>query len=90
LVASLQIDAISHNALIPEQSLGIHDNVGNDLRDDLVDLAEFKYQDGFCAIPNRPGLGMQIDAKLVAAASQPVVDGRSPVWRIKEGSVAEW
>ena len=47
LAASLQVDAVAHNALIQEQSLGIHYNQGNDLLDYLVDPGVFDYKDGY-------------------------------------------
>ncbi len=55
LAACLQVDAVSHNAFIQEQSLGIHYNQGSDLLDYLVDPEVFIYRDGFVEIPAGPG-----------------------------------
>jgi len=90
LAASLQIDAVSHNALIQEQSLGIHYNVGNDLLDYLEDPEVFHYHDGYCAIPSGPGLGIQIDRLAVEKAATTTTAWRNPVWRLGDGSIAEW
>ena len=61
LAAYLQLDAVCYNAFIQEQSLGIHYNKGNDLLDYLKDPSVFAYEDGFVAIPQGPGLGIEID-----------------------------
>ncbi|HEY0771272.1 MAG TPA: galactonate dehydratase, partial [Sphingobacteriaceae bacterium] len=61
LAACLQVDATCHNAFIQEQSLGIHYNQGSDLLDYLVDKSVFDYKDGYCSIPNGPGLGIEIN-----------------------------
>lgn len=51
--ACLQIDAVSHNAFIQEQSLGIHYNKGNDILDYISNKEVFHYADGFVSIPRR-------------------------------------
>ncbi|HEX8328810.1 MAG TPA: galactonate dehydratase, partial [Hymenobacter sp.] len=65
LAACLQVDATCHNAFIQEQSLGIHYNIGNDLLDYLVDPSVFAYHDGVVAIPQGPGLGIEINEEFV-------------------------
>ena len=90
LASCLQVDAVSHNALIQEQSLGIHYNVGNDLLDYLKDAGVFSYHQGYCAIPSGPGLGIDIDGDAVERAAQTAVAWRNPVWRLGDGSIAEW
>jgi galactonate dehydratase len=54
LAANLQLDAVCHNAIIQEQSLGIHYNASNDLLDYLMDSSVFDYRDGYVAIPDKP------------------------------------
>jgi galactonate dehydratase len=49
LAACLQIDAVSYNAFIQEQSLGIHYNKGNDILDYISNKEVFHYADGFVA-----------------------------------------
>ncbi len=66
LAANLQLDAVCYNAFIQEQSLGIHYNQGNDLLDYLKDPSVFDYSDGFVAIPQGPGLGIEVNEEAVA------------------------
>src|SRR6476660_7686010 len=51
LAACLQIDAVTYNAFIQEQSLGIHYNTGDDLLDYLSDPTVFTYDGGMVTIP---------------------------------------
>ncbi|MGO7888835.1 enolase C-terminal domain-like protein, partial [Rhizobium ruizarguesonis] len=61
LAACLQVDAVSYNAFIQEQSLGIHYNKGNDILDYISNKEVFHYSDGFVSIPQGPGLGIEVD-----------------------------
>ena len=90
LAASLQLDACLPNALIQEQSLGIHYNVGGELKDYLVNPAVFQYQGGYVDMPTAPGLGIEINEEAVRDAARQGHDWRNPIWRRKDGSVAEW
>jgi galactonate dehydratase len=90
LAACLQVDAGAYNAFIQEQSLGIHYNQGNDLLDYLRDPAVFHYLDGYVAIPQGPGLGIEISEEFVEEMAQTGHRWRNPIWRHKDGSVAEW
>ncbi len=90
LAACLQVDATCHNAFIQEQSLGIHYNRGNDLLDYVVDRSVFAYTDGHVAIPDGPGLGIEIDEAHVRKMAEVGHDWKNPLWRHSDGSVAEW
>lgn len=90
LAASLQVDAVSANAFIQEQSLGIHYNQGSDLLDYLVDRDIFKYKDGSVEIPQGPGLGIEINEEKVREAAKEGHDWKNPIWRNEDGTVAEW
>lgn len=90
LAACLQIDALCHNAVLQEQSLGIHYNSANDLLDYLTPQSRFIYRDGFLMIPTGPGLGIEIDEAKVAAAARRGHRWRAPVWRHEDGAIAEW
>ena len=90
LASCLQVDTCSHNALIQEQSLNIHYNEGSDVLDYLVDPDTFDYADGSVAIPDQPGLGIEIDEDHVREQAQKDVNWHNPVWRHDDGSVAEW
>jgi galactonate dehydratase len=90
LAACLQVDAICYNAFIQEQSLGIHYNQSNDLLDYMVEASRFKYEDGSIRIPDGPGLGIEIDEDYVRARAAVGHRWRAPVWRHRDGSIAEW
>jgi len=90
LAACLQIDAVSYNAFIQEQSLGIHYNRGNDLLDYLSDSDVFAYKDGFVKLPSAPGLGISINEDVVREAAKRGHRWHNPVWRRDDGSIAEW
>lgn len=91
LAACLQVDAVSYNAFIQEQSLGIHYNgAGRDLLDYLVDPSVFAYEDGMVAIPTGPGLGVEVNEAKVIEAAETGHRWRNPLWRHADGSVAEW
>ncbi|AKL94164.1 D-galactonate dehydratase DgoD [Clostridium aceticum] len=90
LASCLQVDACSHNAFIQEQSLGIHYNQGNDILDYLKDKTVFKYDKGYVEMPKGPGLGIEIDEAKVRQAAREGHNWKNPVWRHKDGSVAEW
>ncbi|PRX05936.1 UNVERIFIED_ORG: galactonate dehydratase [Martelella mediterranea] len=91
LAACLQVDAVSHNAFIQEQSLGIHYNgKGSDLFDYLKDPNVFNYADGSVTIPSGPGLGIEFNEEAVMEAAKTGHNWRNPLWRHEDGTVAEW
>ncbi len=90
LAASLHVDACSHNAIIQEQSLGIHYNQGTDLLDYMTNPNAFRYADGYVPLPEGPGLGIEIDEDRVREAAKEGHDWHNPLWRHEDGSVAEW
>ncbi len=90
LAACLQLDAVSHNAFIQEQSLGIHYNTSNDILDYIVNKKVFDYKDGSVSIPDSPGLGIEVDEAYVIERAKEGHRWRNPVWRHADGSVAEW
>jgi galactonate dehydratase len=90
LAACLQLDAVSYNCFIQEQSLGIHYNAANDLLDYAANKDVFRYEDGYVAIPDGPGLGVEIDEDYVKERAKEGHHWRNPIWRHKDGSFAEW
>ncbi|AZO56819.1 MULTISPECIES: galactonate dehydratase [unclassified Mesorhizobium] len=90
LAACLQLDAVSYNCFIQEQSLGIHYNAANDLLDYAANKDVFRYEDGYVAIPDGPGLGIEIDEDYVKERAKEGHRWRNPIWRHKDGSFAEW
>ncbi|HET6396725.1 MAG TPA: galactonate dehydratase [Pseudoxanthomonas sp.] len=90
LAACLQVDFVSHNAVLQEQSIGIHYNQGADLLDYVLNPEDFACEAGDIRALPRPGLGVEIDEARLQAAHRSPPDWRNPVWRHADGSVAEW
>jgi galactonate dehydratase len=90
LAACLQVDATCHNAFIQEQSLGIHYNKTNDLLDYIKDISVFEYDNGYVKIPDGPGLGIEVNEEYVIEREKIGHNWHNPIWRNKDGSVAEW
>lgn len=90
LAACLQVDAICYNAVIQEQSLGIHYNQGGDLNDYLLPESRFRVVDGFLPIPDGPGLGIAVDEAVIEDRARTGHAWRAPVWRHADGSIADW
>ncbi|KGD76820.2 galactonate dehydratase [Tatumella morbirosei] len=90
LAACLHIDFVSRNAVFQEQSMGIHYNKGAELLDFVINKQDFEMQGGFFRPLTRPGLGVEIDEEQVIARSRQETDWHNPVWRLADGSVAEW
>jgi galactonate dehydratase len=90
LAACLAVDFVSYNAVLQEQSMGIHYNKGGELLDYVINKEDFKIVDGYCNPLPKPGLGVEVDEERVIEASKNAPDWRNPVWRHEDGSVAEW
>jgi galactonate dehydratase len=90
LAACLQVDAICHNAFIQEQSLGIHYHQQGDLGDYTLTGHGLSFNEGMLMIPQGPGLGIEVDEAAVIRAAQTGHRWRAPVWRHRDGSIAEW
>jgi galactonate dehydratase len=90
LASCLQVDATSHNVFIQEQSLGIHYNQGSDLLDYLNDKKVFEYKDGYVDMLQQPGLGISINEEFVRKQAEEGHNWKNPVWRHKDGTIAEW
>ena len=90
LAACLQVDFVSHNAVLQEQSMGIHYNQGAEVLDYITNKEDFHLEHGYIAPLPRPGLGVVVDEARVIEASREAPDWRNPLWRHADGSVAEW
>jgi len=90
LASCLQVDATCHNAVIQEQSIGIHYNVGNEVMDYILNRDEFKYEDGYVAMPVRPGIGVEVNKEFVIEKDKNPHSWKNPIWRHRDGTVAEW
>ena len=90
LSACLNVDAVSYNAVIQEQSIGIHYNVGKSVLDYVKNKKDFEFTEGYVKLPQIPGLGVEVDKNLVLKENENPHNWKNPVWRHEDGSVAEW
>ncbi len=90
LAACLHVDFVSHNAVLQEQSMGIHYNQGAELLDYVKNKDDFRMDGGYIHALTKPGLGVDIDEERVIEASKNAPDWNNPLWRHEDGSVAEW
>ena len=90
LAACLNVDATSYNAVIQEQSIGIHYNVGKTVLDYVENKKDFEFVDGFVELPRLPGLGVEVNKELVLEENKTPHNWKNPVWHHADGSVAEW
>ena len=90
LAACLNLDATCYNAVIQEQSIGIHYNVGKSVLDYAKNPEDFEFVDGRVKMPVKPGLGVEVNRELVIEENKTPHQWKNPVWRHADGSVAEW
>jgi galactonate dehydratase len=91
LAACLQIAATTPNFALQEMSLGIHYNTpDHDLLTYLADTSVFDIVDSAVRTPIGPGLGVSINEHAVREIAKNPGTWRNPVWRVADGSFAEW
>jgi galactonate dehydratase len=90
LASCLQLAATAPNVAIQEMSLGIHYNVGHDLLEFVTDKEVLTPVEGHLPIPTKPGLGITIDEQGVREAHKERHRWRNPIFRLRDGSFAEW
>ncbi len=90
LAACLHLDFVSHNAVLQEQSIGIHYNQGVEPLDYVLNPEDFVIQDGYMLPLPKPGLGVVMNEDHIREAAKHAPDWRNPLWRHEDGSVAEW
>jgi galactonate dehydratase len=90
LAACLQVGFATPNYLIQEQSIGIHYNLGAEVLDYCLDKTPLTFVDGHVERLTAPGLGIEIDEQAVRSADKRGHAWRSPTWRHRDGSYAEW
>lgn len=89
--ACLQIAASTPNFAIQEMSLGIHYNsTSHDLFTFVRNRELFDIHDGMVNVPNKPGLGVDVDEALVREAARSPHRWRNPIWRGPDGAAREW
>ncbi|CAB3776743.1 galactonate dehydratase [Pararobbsia alpina] len=90
LASCLHVDFVSRNAVLQEQSMGIHYNQGGEVNDYVRNKDVFKFDKGHIHAMTGPGLGVDIDEEVVLERSRNAPDWHNPVWRHPDGAVAEW
>jgi galactonate dehydratase len=90
LSACLQVDATSYNAVIQEQSIGIHYNEGKSVLDYITNKEDFEFKNGYIDMPVKPGLGININKELVIEENKNPHNWKNPLWQHEDGSVSEW
>jgi len=90
LAACLQVDFMSTNACIQEQSIGMNYNKGTEIDRYLKDGKVFAYKKGFVNLMKGAGLGIEIDEKAVTELAKPDMEWKNPLYRLEDGSVTEW
>ena len=90
LAASLHVAAATPNFLIQETSFRLHYHDGVELTDYLKEPSVFSVKGGYIELPKGPGLGIEIDEGEVRDAAVKGHDWTNPVWRHRDGSLAEW
>lgn len=93
LASSVHIDTTCQNAIIQEQSVGIHYNQGNDVLDYIKNKEVFQFENGYCLNLEGDGLGIEIDEEFMREQdrkAQSLPAWRNPHWTHEDGSFAEW
>jgi len=90
LAACLQLDFCTPNAIIQEQSLGLHYNKDAELLDYVLNRDVFEYENGHIKLLTGPGLGIEVNEELIREKAKNPHNWKNPVWRNDDGVVAEW
>jgi len=90
LAACLAVDFVSHNAVLQEQSMGIHYNQGAEVLDYVVNKEDFAIENGYIKPLDKPGLGVIIDEDFMQEMAEQGCDWKNPIWRHDDGTIAEW
>lgn len=90
LAACLAVDFVSYNAVIQEQSIGMHYNGDVEFLDYVVNKDDFQITDGYIKPLPGAGLGVEIDEAVVIQAAERGQRWRNPIWRHEDGSISEW
>lgn len=92
LASCLAVDFISSNAMIQEQSIGIHYNKNSiELTDYVRNKDDFIYEEGCIKPLTKPGLGVVVDEDRVIEESTKYKENwTNPIWRHEDASLAEW
>lgn len=90
LASCFQVDSCTPNVFIQEQSLGMHYNVGNDLLDTVVNKSLFAYENGYAPLPQKPGLGIEIEEGKAIELDREGHNFKVEAWRSDDGTIVEF
>lgn len=90
LMACLQLDAVTPNAIIQEQILDVHDVHHSAGLRYVNNPTDFALRDGFLDLPRGVGLGVEVNEAAVREAAAKGHRWRIPLLRNTDGTVAEW
>lgn len=90
LASALHVDFVSANAVIQENSIGIHYNQGFDLLDYVLNPEVFDLEDGYVQLFKKPGLGVEINEEKLREGVKIGHDWSNPIWRGIDGNFNEW
>ncbi len=90
LASALHVDFVSANAIIQESSIGIHYNNDYDILDYLSNPELLNIKDGYIALFQKPGLGVEINEDKLKEAQKIGHDWHNPIWRGEDGNFNEW
>ncbi|MFK7909288.1 MAG: galactonate dehydratase [Akkermansiaceae bacterium] len=90
LASCLAVDFVSPNAMLQEQSLGIHYNDGLELTSYIANKDDFAIKDGCISPLPKPGLGVEIDKDFVIEQGKIEHNWTNPSWHHEDGSIAHW
>ena len=90
LAACLAVDFVSYNAVIQEQSMGMHYNGSVQFLQYVNNKDDFQITNGYIEPLPKPGLGVDIDESVVEEAAKKGTDWKNPIWRHEDGSISEW
>ncbi len=91
MASSLQLDAVNLNAVVQEQSLGIHEYKEKEILRYVKNPEIYDIKDGYMEFSKKPGLGIEINEEVVTEiATNSPHNWKSPLWNNTDGSFAEW
>ena len=89
-MACLQVDSATPNVIIQEQVVEVHDIHQSIPLKYLSNPEVFQFAEGFVAVPQGAGLGLQVNEAAVREAAKRGHNWKVPPLRNEDGTVAEW
>lgn len=89
-MACLQVDSATPNVIIQEQVVEVHDVHKSVSLKYISNPEVFQFAEGFVAVPQGAGLGLQVNEAVVREAAKRGHNWKVPPLRNEDGTVAEW